>query len=289
MRWIIILIILAVFTGCNTTIEKDNKVSITVSILPQKYIVEQIAGDHFNINVLVPEGNGPETYEPTALQMQEVSKSKMYFMTGLLDFEQGWLTNVGKMHADLKIINTSESIELLTGHVCDDHHHDHSHMGVDPHIWLSLKAVKIQALNIFNQLVELDPLNKEIYNSNFHSFYHLLDSVDSIITQRYSDSGPQGFMIYHPSLSYYANDYGIEQISIELDGKEPSPAHMRELIDIATEKKINTIFYSEQFDKRSAETIAKQLSIKLAGFNPLAENIVENLLSITDQIITSAN
>jgi len=300
MRWFNIFISLTglvTIMGCsgcrNKSIETSVK-TITVSILPQKYMVQKIAGDKFKINVLVPQGSGPETYEPTAMQMQSLSKSTLYFTIGLLDFEKGWHNRISELNPDLTIVNTSDGIELLKGHSdkgknghSNGEHDGHHHEGIDPHTWLSLKAVKIQSLTIRDHLISIDPANKDFYTNNQYHFSRQLDSIDALIINKLKTVHSPAFMIYHPSLSYFSRDYGIEQIPIELEGKEPSPTYMCELIDIAKQKKINTIFYSQQFDKRSAEIIATQLKITLSGFDPLAENIEKNLLTITNQIFNS--
>lgn len=287
MRFINILLLATILLGCNRQTENSRKQTITVSILPQKYMVEQIANNNFNINVLVPDGSGPETYEPTAQQMQEISKSTACFTVGLLDFEKSWLHKANEMYPNLKVVNTSIGLDLLTGHEEFNHDHGHYHSGIDPHTWLSLREIKKQSQTILDQIVSIDPENKDTYINNHKSFTNRLDSLDSVITEKLKAVENPSFIIYHPSLSYYARDYKIEQISIEMEGKEPSPAHMKELIDIAKQKNVVTIFYSEQFDKRSAQTIADQLGISMSGFNPLAENVEENLMNITDQIIKS--
>lgn len=311
-RYTLGLLSLLLLFGCNDSKVKSTTDTITVSILPQKYILEQIAGDRYQINVLVPDGNGPETYEPTARQMQEMSKSKACIITGLLDFEKAWLTKISDQYPELHIVNTSVGVDLIEGHADhpknegDEGHNgseghldkeadhnqaegEHNHAGgTDPHIWLSLKAIKIQSSTILDYLVKMDPENKSVYSVNQQKFVRQLDSLDKIIAAKFNAlEQPIAFMIHHPSLSYFAKDYGLQQISIELEGKEPSPAYLKELIDQAKTLKSTTIFYSEQFDKRSAETIAKQLEISLTPFNPLAENVEENLLSITESIIKS--
>lgn len=298
MRWLdliigsIGLVTLLGWSGCKNKSTETSVKTITVSILPQKYLIQQIAGDKFKINVLVPQGSGPETYEPTAMQMQNLSKSSLYFTIGLLDFERSWYNRIRELNPELTIVNTSDGIELIQGHCDKDkdihgdlEHNDHHHEGIDPHTWLSIKAVKIQSLTIRDQLIRIDPANKNFYTNNQYIFSRHLDSIDALINNKIKTSIPMAFMIYHPSLSYFSRDYGIEQIPIELEGKEPSPTYMCELIDLAKQKNIKTIFYSQQFDKRSAEIIANQLKISLSGFDPLAENIEENLLKITDQII----
>lgn len=291
------------FVSCNNKQTQNIDNFITVSIRPQKYIVEQISGDKFKIKVLVPDGSGPETYEPTSRQLREISQSKMYISTGLLDFENSWLPKVQELYPNLDIVNSSEGISLIDDHhehdhrdgeieKSDDNHdklHTHSiHAGIDPHIWLSINTIIIQANNIKNSLSKLDPDHADYYKRNFAIFLNRLDSLDKAIRQQYTVLNKAvSFVIYHPSLGYYCRDYSIEQLAIEMEGKEPSPAYLRELIDLIKEKNITTVFYSNQFDKRSAETIAKQLKIPLTPINPLAENVEKNILEITEKIIAS--
>lgn len=301
MRWLTLLFIPLLFTSCNSRKKEiETLSSITVSIRPQKYIIEQIAGNRFSIHVLVPDGSGPETYEPTPRQMQEISKSRACFITGLLDFEKKWINEVSDLYPDLLVVNLSHGVNLITGELghTEDHqghqhieeksqndNEEHIHSGTDPHIWLSLKELRTQSNIVLKTLVELDPENKGYYTSNHSKFIKYLDSSDVAIQSKISSfRKPVVYMIYHPSLSYFARDYGLEQIPIELEGKEPGPGYMKELIDIAKARDIKTIYYSPQLDKRSPETIANQLGIKAKHFNDLEEDIVNNLLNLTEEL-----
>lgn len=301
------LIFLIVLAGCNPRIQETDKQSVTVSIRPQKFLVEKIAGDHFIVNILVPDGNGPETYEPTARQIQEVSRSRVYFITGLLDFERSWVPKLSENYPDLKVVDISKGTEIISGTDHSHHNHEshdqhnsdedaeldeahseHDQSGIDPHIWLSLKSLKKQSFLILDELIKLKPDLAKEFTINHQSLVAHIDSLDNVFLNRFLSNGSNvSFMIYHPSLSYFARDYGITQIPIELEGKEPSPAYMRQLIDMASSRDIKVILYSEQFDKRSAETLAKQLGIDLFSFDPLAEKVDGNLISITDVILKS--
>lgn len=305
MRRYLIFLLPLIFCGsCRQSVNQSDKEAITISILPQKFLIEEIGGGNFSINVLVPDGSGPETYEPTARQLQEISRSKAYFMTGLLDFEKSWYPKVAENNPDLKIINLSEGTTVISGetHVHSesahtDHNHDtdeHSeaehnydvHSGDDPHIWLSIQSLKVQSNVVLRELTELKPELKDVFEANHMHLTSRLDSIDNVIRGKFNAVGHSvAFMIYHPSLSYYSRDYDVNQIPIELEGKEPSPAYLKELIDKARELKIGIILYSEQFDKKSAETLSQQLDIPLYSFNPLSPDVEENLLSITDIII----
>jgi zinc transport system substrate-binding protein len=278
----------AILSSCNNAQIPENEAKIiTVSILPQKTILEEIVGDKFSINVLIPEEGNHETYEPTARQMAETGKSVAYFKLGHLDFELNWLDKLVKNYPEMKVVNTSKRLELIVGE--EIVHGDHVHAGgVDPHIWLSVSAVKLQAENMTKGLMELDPENAEFFEANLSRFSAGLDSLDQQIREILATSETRSFMIYHPSLGYFARDYNLEQIAIEQEGKEPSPAYMKQLIDIAAEKNIGTIFVSSQFNKQSALTIAGQINAKVEEFNPISPDWHNNMLSIARQIAGSS-
>jgi zinc transport system substrate-binding protein len=278
----------AILSSCNNAQIPENEAKIiTVSILPQKTILEEIAGDKFQVNVLIPEEGNHETYEPTARQMAETGKSVAYFKLGHLDFEVNWLDKLVQNYPDMKVVNTANRLELIVGE--EIVHGDHVHAGgVDPHIWLSVSTVRVQAENMTKGLMELDPENAEFFEANLTRFSASLDSLDQQIREILATSETRSFMIYHPSLGYFARDYDLEQIAIEQEGKEPSPAYMKQLIDIAAEKNIGTIFVSSQFNKQSALTIAGQINAKVEEFNPISPDWHNNMLSIARQIAGSS-
>ena len=254
---------------------------ITVSILPQKFIVEQICGDKFIVKVLLPPGANHETYEPTPRDMANLEGAKLYFSIGYLDFEQNWLPRFASAQPALKVVNTSIGIRLIEGH------HDDQQMkgrGVDPHTWLSPAGVKIQAQHIANALIEADSAHSAFYSHNLERFNHLADSVDSLIRKKLVSCPGKSFLIFHPALAYFAREYGLEQISIEYEGKEPSAARIRELIDIAVKKNIKTILVSREFDTRNAEAIASEINARVIAFDPMAAYWPGNLIHLAELI-----
>ena len=279
-----IVFVIVVLSSCssNQGRSSDEKV-ITVSILPQKTILSRISGDKFTINVLIPEEGNHETYEPTAQQMAETGKSIAYFKLGQLDFEINWLNKLTGNYPEMQHFDTSEGLELIRGE--EMVHGDHVHAGgVDPHIWLSVQAVKIQAENMCKGLKILDPDNAAYYDTNYRHFSVELDSLDRQIKVILETSGTRYFMIFHPSLGYFARDYNLNQIPIELEGKERSPAYMKQLIDLGREKQIKAIFVSSQFSNQSALAIAGQLNASLVDFNPVDPKWKENMLYIAGKI-----
>jgi zinc transport system substrate-binding protein len=285
--FILILLITGLWACQNRGPSASAGLTATVTILPQKYILGKISGDKFRINVLIPEEANHETYEPTARQMIETGNSTVYFKVGHLDVEKSWLGKLAESNRGMKIFDTSEGYDLMSG---EAHEHDnHAHEGgIDPHTWLSVSGVRVQAANMLKGLIEVDPENAGYYKSNYALFVTSLDSLDKEIRLILNSAGTESFMIYHPSLGYFARDYNLHQIAIEQEGKEPSPAYMKTLIDLAREKNITTIFISSQFNKQSAVTIASQLNARVEEFNPSAPDWGNNLVSIAKKIAGAA-
>lgn len=253
----------------------SNMNTITVSIEPLRFITEQITGNDFNIQVLVPPGSSPETYEPTSAQMLQTAHSKAYIEIGLLDFEINLEQAIRKNMPQVTLIKTSDRIPLLTGH-CGHTHNDEEHThGVDPHIWLSPTRLKTIAENVYNGLSVIYPDSSK-YKENYDALCKRIDSLDrSLVTLLTPEK--RGFLIYHPALTYLAADYGQTQISVEVEGKEPSAAYLSRLIDTVKAMEINKILYQKQFDQSTVAAVATELDLTLVAIDPLAENVIENI------------
>ncbi len=282
----IILLMAALFTGCVNNNRENSKPRIAVSILPQEYFVTKIAGDIFDINVLIPPGASPATYEPTPSQLVSLSKTDLYLKLGHTGFEMAWMEKLTSANKEMKVVDLSEEIDLIIEDVAHDHAHDHGHHhgGVDPHIWLSPKNVKFIAKNIHEALLTDYPEHREIFDSNLGVFLQELDSLDHYISETLSNLRSHGFFTYHPSLSYYARDYNLEQHPMELEGKEPSSAHMKKLIDTGIEKDIKIIFLQMQFDQKNAEVLAKESGAEIVQINPLDIEWYEQMVFITQKL-----
>lgn len=286
MKFVNILIISVLMFGiysCQPKQAKKVENQISVSILPQKYFVERIAGNDFQINILIPPGGSPATYEPTPMQMEQVAKSVAYFKIGHIPFENTWMNNMIEAAGDIKVYNLSEGIELVRGP--EVHHGDHVHEGgIDPHTWSSPKAVIQIANNLYNGLVELAPEKKETYKKNLDAFLAELEMLDQKSTEVFAEAEHKSFMIFHPALTYLARDYGLNQIPIELHGKEPSPAHMQHLIGEAEKHDIKVVFIQKQFNKENAEAIAKEIKAEVIQIDPLNEDWMAEMKSIINHL-----
>ena len=285
LKKILIITSLAILFGCKINPEGSAKKIISVSILPQKYFVEAITGDIYRINVMIPPGGTPENYEPTARQMQSLSESGIYLKIGNIPFEETWMKNFININPHMKVYDLSEGIELITG---DHHHEGTAGSGIDPHIWSSLKNAKIIAKNIFIALVKEDPGNKDYFSSRLQNFLSLTDSLDKKFQSDFTPIKGSAFLVFHPALAYLARDYGLEQISLEFEGKSPPPGHMKDIINIAREKKIKAILIQKQFNAEPAKTIANEIEGEVIIIDPLDENWKDQIEYIARSIIQVA-
>ena len=252
---------------------------VTVTIEPQRFFAEKIAGDKFQIHCIVPSGQSPETYDPTPKQMVEVGNSVAYFQIGSLGFEQVWMQKIRENNPDLKIYDLSKGMSFIQEVVHHHHHHSHAH-GVDPHIWSSIAGAKIIAQNMLEAFIQLDGEHADYYKSNYTALLKEINQTDTVIRQLLAPLKERTFIIYHPTLTYFAKEFDLTQLCIEMDGKEPSPAILAQLIATAKEREVKVVFIQQEFDKKNAELIAKETDCRLEVINPLSYHWNEELIHI---------
>jgi zinc transport system substrate-binding protein len=280
------LLISILISSCNVNPVKPKERVVFASILPLKYFADKIVGDIYRVEVTVPPGVGPETFSPTPKQMKMLSESDAWFTIGYLSFEADLLTKVSSMNPDFKVFQISKGINLIEEK--EESHTDHVHLqGVDPHIWSSPKEARIIAHNICEGMVSVDPKNRERYSKNLQLLLSEIDKVDSTVTNILSKAKAKKFIIFHPALGYFARDYGLEQLSIEFEGKVPSPKHMQELIENARSGNVHLVFIQREFDRRNAEIVAQELGCKAVQIDPLDYNWPEQMISIASKLAGS--
>jgi zinc transport system substrate-binding protein len=290
------------------------RLPVFVSIVPQQYFVQQIGKDLVDIQVMVQPGASPATYEPKPQQMADLSKAKIYFAIGV-PFENAWLRKIADPNPNMRVIHTDQGIEKLAM-AAHHHHHDdqteehhegehheadhdheksehhgeaahdedhHEHAGLDPHIWLSPPLVKIQARNILAALQEADPANQSVYEANFNEFTARIGQLDTDLKNTFAGKKGLQFMVFHPAWGYFAHAYGLKQVPIEIEGKDPKPAQLKELVQHARENGIKVVFVQPQFSTKSAELIAREIGGQVAFANPLAEDWMANMREVADK------
>lgn len=258
-----------------------NKPTVTVTIEPFRYFVEQIAGNDVNVNVMVPAGSSPETYEPTPQQMVDLSQSVFYFKVGQIGFEKTWMKKLQQNAHDMKVIDTSAGIRMLKTQSGN----------IDPHTWMSIKSADIITSNIAKALMDKYPEKAEEYKKRLRDFRkNKLDKLQNEIDKYLSTIKGEklkSFVIYHPTLTYFAKENGQKQYAIEEEGREPSITQLKELIQRAKSEDINIIFVQKEFSNRNIQVFIDATHSKAVEINPLSYDWEGQMLLITKEIAQS--
>jgi len=285
-------ILIVLISSCHPGAETISEKTVSVSILPQKYFVESISGNKVKVNVMIPPGASHSSYEPTARQMNQLVNSQAYLKIGHLDFELAWMPRFGGSNPSMKVFDLSEGIDLIKG---GHEHHDHEskphngkeEKGIDPHTWMSPGNVKIIAGNILKSLITLYPSDSSEFQSNLNSFLQKVDSVEAQYAQNSEKLNGLSFIIYHPALAYLARDYGMEQVVLEFEGKEPPPAHIKAIIDLAKAKNIHSVFVQKQLSIDNSRSLADEINARIIPIDPMDENWDVQMISILNNLLAN--
>ncbi len=266
---------------------------VFVSIVPQKYFVQQIGGDLVQVEIMVQPGASPATYEPKPSQMAALAGAAAYFAIDV-PFEKAWLGKIAAVNRKMPIIRTDSDIDKIA---MAAHHHDEQemeqeeeagHIILDPHIWLSPVLVKKQAAVILAGLKSIVPEHAAELDANYRRFLAKIDTLDNLLQERLQGSRGLQFMVFHPSWGYFARQYGLEQVPIEIEGKTPKPAQLAKLIANARNQNIHIIFVQPQFSRKSAEVVAREIGGKVVFADPLAEDWLHNLAEVAEKFRQAA-
>ncbi len=260
----------------------DERPVVFVSIVPQKYFVERIAGDTLRVIVMVEPGAEPHTYEPKPAQMQALSDADLYFSIDA-PFETNWLGRIADINPNLKVINTAEGI---VKRLSTEHHHEgeeetqteHEDEGeLDPHIWLSPRLVAQQSKVISDTLAAQYPENANLYVENLSVFLADIEALDQALKADFAKTTNKTFMVYHPAWGYFADEYGLTEIAVEIGGTEPSASELAELIEHARTENIHVVFAQPEFSTRSAEALAEEIDGEVILISDLEEDWLANM------------
>jgi len=275
-----LLLLSILLCGCTTPKTTSLKPLVTVSILPQKYFVERIAGNSIDVLVMIPPGASPATFSPTPILLTKMNRSILYFRIGYIPFEKTWMPKIASSIPDMKVVDTSKNVELIFPDVHEGHGKDHDHSGIDPHIWLSFREVEIQIRNIQLALTNHFPEKKELFTKNSEKFLKEIADLDSKMKVYFGKTKCKEFIVFHPVWTYFARSYGLVQHAIESEGKKPSPIQMKKIIDLANNRGIKVVFVQKQFDTKSIRALAEEINGKVIALDPLAEDWLKNMENV---------
>ncbi len=258
----------------------DGKLNVVVSIVPQRYFVERIGGDYVSVSVMVEPGNSPATYEPKPEQLKALSDAAAYFSIGV-PFEAAWLDKIAEANTKMVMVDTIANIERMP---MAAHHHDDEGEAADqaagapdPHVWVSPELVKVQSQAIYEALAKLDPAHESEYKTNLDAFVADIDQLEADIKATLTGLKSNKFMVFHPAWGYFAHDFGLEQIPVEVGGQEPSAQELAHLIEEAKAEGIQVVFAQPEFSTTDAETIAKEIGGEVLLISPLAPDWLANM------------
>lgn len=289
LKWIIVLCVGAMCVSClGRSVENRNKRQIVVTIPPLEGLVERIVGEDFDVVCLLPSGSTPENYSPTARQIASISDAECVFYLGTIGFEHELVKRAENEQNSNKFVRVDDGVELLAGGCCDhDHHHHegHHHHGTDPHIWLSPSTLEVIVDNIAREIVRQNP-DSVRYVANYEQLKATLAEQQTRFGEMLK-SAPKAFLIYHPALAYLANDYGLEQISLENEGKNPTPAALANIVNKVESEGIKVMLYQQEYPLDVVKLITEILGVNLLEINPLHKDIITELDRIVEVLTNS--
>jgi zinc transport system substrate-binding protein len=280
-----ILLAIALFVACHFQKPKNNGGGqvITVSILPLETFVKKIAGNDFEVNVLLPPGASPADFTLVPSQMKDIARSDVWFRIGYIGFEYSWKDKIAQANRHMKVVDLSEGLDLIYSED-EGTSVQRSGQGINPHTWLSPPLVKQMAERMTRELSLLKPEKANVYKKNYEQFVQEIEQLDQKIRNSLKDYQGRQFIMFHPSLSYYAREYGLIQHSLEPGGKEPTPQRMAELTGLAREEGISIIYIQSDLDKEQARVFAEEINGEIVEMWPLNPAWAENLIEITQML-----
>ncbi|MGM9694097.1 MAG: metal ABC transporter solute-binding protein, Zn/Mn family [Alloprevotella sp.] len=272
-----LVLLAATWSSCSET-PSDNRPTLTVSMEPLRFVTEAVAGDAYRVVSLMPKGASPETFDPTPRQLMELNSSQAVFMFGTMPFERSVLPRMTGSASGVALFEVAQDVKPLE---TSGHAHDSS-SGLDPHVWMSVRNLSLMAERVCNALCEVEPDSAEGFRRRLTQFQNEMTQLDETLSQQLKGLRHRAFLIYHPALGYFARDYALRQLPVELDGKEATAARLEQLVNAAKTDSVRVVFVSEEHPDRQAQRLAEMLQTPLVRINPLTADVKEELLRIAD-------
>lgn len=278
-------------TASPNSSETGTKITVAVGIVPEASFVEAVAGDLVNVVTMVPAGNSPANYQPTTSEMQALSDAQIYFTLQMPTEQANILPKVSNFNEDIKIVDLRKAIskEYPLLNTDGEDIKTTENESVDPHVWLSPKNAIVMVQTIADELSEIDPDNKDVYQTNASNYVAKLNALDSEIKETVSTLSNKSFVIYHAAYGYFARDYDLKMYAIEIGGKQATAADLQNVIDYAKSNNIKHVFYQEEFDDSQATTIAEEIGGSVAKAAPLSADYIQGLKDFANSLKQSGD
>lgn len=248
--------------------------SVIVSVLPHKFFVDKISGNSIDVIVMIPAGASPHTYEAPPKMILAASQADMWFTIGE-GFEQKAIEAI-TAHRPLKVVDLRKGLSLIPAGCC--------HGGEDLHIWMSLRLAQTEAKTIANALIEKYPEHKALYEKNLELFLNELNTLDIKLSAELAPFKGRTILVSHAAYGYLCRDYGLYQLSIEMEGHEPTPRRTDALLKEAQRLRISTIFVQPQYSVKGADIFARTLNARTVVLDPYSEDYLKSMETIGNAI-----
>ena len=267
------LVSVSILTSCGGKTKDEGRV-VTVSIEPLRYFTEQIAGGRARVVTMVPKGGNPETYEPSARQMVALTQSDLYIKVGNIGFECTWMQRLQANAPKMVVMSASDGVQsVLT-----------PHGDPDPHVWMSAANARVMARNICGALCRTYVADSAFFKHNLDSLLQVIDHVDANVSQRVKASQAKAFLVYHPVLTYFAHDYGLRQLVLEEEGREPSAADLQRVVDMAKQAGVKTFFVQREFANSNIQVVADETGSRKVDIHPLGYQWDKEMLDVASKL-----
>jgi len=280
----VFLIAITILSGCVSQDESSiaavpsnasHKINVATTIAPLGEFVKAVGGEKVDVILVVPPGAEPHTFEPTPSLMMEMAKTDLYVMNGAgLEF---WMDKLLEANKRMTVVDSSQGVVLL----------QEGEGEMDPHIWLSLRNAVVQVNNICSGLILVDPQNKDYYIKNRDGYLENLKALDIELNSTFAGKKNKIFIVHHPAWTYFARDYGLIQVPLMENEKEPGPKYLGEVIELAKKNNITAIFVEPEFNPKTAEVIAREMNARIVTIDPLAGNYLDNMRNASKEIAQS--
>ncbi len=279
---LVLILLAALLSGCISQKEGSSQIKVATTIIPLGEFVRTVGKDRVAVTVLVPPGGEPHTFEPSPSQIREVADADIYVENGA--GLESWMDNILKVNPRMLVVDSSKGISLIGG---NSEAASSGRRSMDTHVWLSPRDAMIQVRNICDSLIEVDPAGKDFYINNRENYITKLKELDSHLNSTFVGLKKKKFVVLHPAWTYFARDYGLEQIAIEVEEKEPGPRYVTDVLNVAKANNITTVFVEPQYNPKMAEVISKEINGKVVSIDDLAPNYIDNLESVGQKIAES--
>jgi len=282
----LLLVLSLVGTSCAAALD------VFVSIPPQKWVVDNIGGAHVTSHILIDAGQDPHTFEPSPMQIAQLTGAALDFTVGL-PFEKQVQGILKDNSAPVQTVLQSEGIKRISMASDHDHHahhddqHDHDAEGLDPHVWLTPQNLIAMAERTATALSAADPQHNAAYRANLKAVKETLEELHARLEQQLAPFSGASIFVFHPSFGYFTKTYNLEQEAVEVEGKSPTPKQLVRIISEARQDGVKVIFVQPQFDVKSATAVARAIDGKVVPLDPLAEDVYTNL-ELIGQVIAAA-